>query len=330
MKNPSRNILYTLIAILFTGCSVGPDYKRPPVDTPTAYKEAQGWKIAEPQDDAPRGNWWGIYGDPELNVLISQVEVSNQNVLVAKEQYYLAQGILDQARAGYFPILSAGPSSTRGQGTISSSPVAPGAAIVSPGAPIRTTDRMSFTASWEADIWGQIGRNVEANDAAVVASAADLQAALLSYQSTLVQSYMQLRINDAQRQLLDQTIVVYKRSLQITQDRYEAGVAARRDVAQADTQLKSAQAQALDRCHPQRPADTGGLAVQIIGASSGYCRCRTPHGIGECADRGGTVRLLSGPDDECLWRISEFQFFPIVDLTSSVLVDRTVARPDCF
>jgi NodT family efflux transporter outer membrane factor (OMF) lipoprotein len=246
MKNPSRNILYTLIAILFTGCSVGPDYKRPPVDTPTAYKEAQGWKIAEPQDDAPRGNWWGIYGDPELNVLISQVEVSNQNVLVAKEQYYLAQGILDQARAGYFPILSAGPSSTRGQGTISSSPVAPGAAIVSPGAPIRTTDRMSFTASWEADIWGQIGRNVEANDAAVVASAADLQAALLSYQSTLVQSYMQLRINDAQRQLLDQTIVVYKRSLQITQDRYEAGVAARLDVAQADTQLKSAQAQALD------------------------------------------------------------------------------------
>jgi outer membrane protein TolC len=61
MKNPSRNILYTLIAILFTGCSVGPDYKRPPVDTPTAYKEAQGWKIAEPQDDAPRGNWWGMY-----------------------------------------------------------------------------------------------------------------------------------------------------------------------------------------------------------------------------------------------------------------------------
>jgi NodT family efflux transporter outer membrane factor (OMF) lipoprotein len=117
---------------------------------------------------------------------------------------------------------------------------------VVPGTPIRNTTRLSFSASWEADIWGQIGRNVESNEASAQASNADLRAALLSAQATLVQTYFQLRANDAERQLLDQTVVAYERSLQITKNRYEAGVAGRVDVVQAETQLKLTQAQAID------------------------------------------------------------------------------------
>jgi NodT family efflux transporter outer membrane factor (OMF) lipoprotein len=227
MKIKIRNIFLPLSILALAGCAVGPDYRRPAVETPAAYKEAQGWKTAEPQDQAPRGRWWEIYGDAQLNALVQQVEVSNQNIRAGA------------ARAGYFPTLSAGVAATRGQSASDS-----GAS--SSAAPIGDTARISLSASWEPDVWGRIGRVVESNQASAAASAADLQAALLSAQATLVQSYLQLRVVDAQRQLLDRTVAAYERSLQITRNRYEAGVAGRIDVAQAETQLKSTQAQAID------------------------------------------------------------------------------------
>jgi len=237
----TRTILAVLL--MLTGCAVGPDYHRPDVVTPAAYKESGDWKPAEPKDEAPRGNWWEIYGDANLNALVPQVEISNQNVLAAAAQYRQALALLGVAQAGYFPTLSGGLSGSRAQGTSSSTT---GTSTVVPGTPIRNTTRLSYSASWEADIWGHIGRNVEANEASAQASSADLQSALLSAQGTLVQSYFQLRVNDAQQRLLEQTSAAYERSLQITQNRYEAGVAGRVDVAQAETQLKSTQAQAID------------------------------------------------------------------------------------
>jgi NodT family efflux transporter outer membrane factor (OMF) lipoprotein len=239
MKIKIRNIFLPLSILALAGCAVGPDYRRPAVETPAAYKEAQGWKTAEPQDQAPRGRWWEIYGDAQLNALVQQVEVSNQNIRAAAAQYRQALALLGAARAGYFPTLSAGVAATRGQSASDS-----GAS--SSAAPIGDTARISLSASWEPDVWGRIGRVVESNQASAAASAADLQAALLSAQATLVQSYLQLRVVDAQRQLLDRTVAAYERSLQITRNRYEAGVAGRIDVAQAETQLKSTQAQAID------------------------------------------------------------------------------------
>jgi len=237
---PAMNIgtrrLFPLPALallaLLSGCAVGPDYRRPAVDTPAAYKEAEGWKSAQPRDEAARGKWWQVYGDPELNALVEQVQVSNQNVIAAAAQVRQAQALLGVARAGYFPTLSGDLSASRGS--------AAGASAVG------NTDRLSLSAAWEADVWGRIGRTVEANRAQVQASAADLRAALLSAQATLVQSYLQLRVNDAERRLLDQTIAAYRRSLAITRNRYAAGVAGRSDVAQAETQLRSTQAQAID------------------------------------------------------------------------------------
>ena len=185
-----------LIALLMlTGCMVGPDYHKPDVTTPAAYKEAKDWKTAEPKDDAPRGHWWEIYGDADLNALVAQVEISNQNVLAAAASYRQAQALLDVAQGSYFPTLTAGLTGTRAQG---SSPSTTGATTVVPGAPIRNTVRPTLSASWEADIWGQIGRNVEASKASAQASSADLGNALLSAQATLVQTYLQLRIDDAE------------------------------------------------------------------------------------------------------------------------------------
>lgn len=239
MTIKTGNIFLTLSILVLAGCAVGPDYRQPVVETPVAYKETQGWKMAEPQDRAPLGRWWEIYGDPQLNALVQQVELSNQNIRAAEAKYRQALALLGVARAGYFPTLSAGLAVNRGQSVSASG-------TILPAAPIGNTDRISLSASWEADVWGRIGRTVESNQASAEASAADLQAALLSAQSTLAQTYLQLRINDVERQLLEQTVAAYERSLQITRNRHEAGVAGRIDVAQAETQLKSTQAQAID------------------------------------------------------------------------------------
>jgi NodT family efflux transporter outer membrane factor (OMF) lipoprotein len=233
-RTPRRLFAITAItASLLAGCAVGPDYRRPDVETPAAFKEAGDWKIAEPADGKAAGHWWEIYADPQLNALVQQVEVSNQNVRQAEAQYRQALALLDSARAGYFPTLSATASASRG-------------ATAGPPAAIVKSDRVALNASWEADLWGGIRRGVEAGRAGAEAGAADLGAATLSAQATLVQSYLQLRIVDAQRRLLEESVVGYRRSLDITRNRYAAGVAARLDVAQADTQLKSTQAQALD------------------------------------------------------------------------------------
>ncbi len=253
-----RALLLSALSTL-AGCSVGPDYRRPEAASPAQYKElragearaqaqekaAPGWKVAEPGDEAPRGAWWEVYGDAQLDALVAQVEVSNQNVAAVAAQYRQAQAAVAAARAAWFPIVGANFALSRGQGTVGTSATASTNAVVT-GAPIRNTDRLSLDASWEADVWGGIARKVESSSAAAEASAADLQAALLSAQATLVQTYMLLRINEAQQRLLEETVVAYERSLEITRNRYAAGVAARVDVAQAETQLKATQAQAID------------------------------------------------------------------------------------
>ena len=234
-----------LISLSLIGCTLGPDYKRPNVIPPTTYKEeANHWKLAKPRDHYPRGMWWEIYDDIQLNALVQQISISNQNIRSSEAQYRQALSLLDAARARYLPVVTGTISNTRGQGT-----AATNSGVTIPGIPragITETSRILISANWEADLWGRIGRTIESNQASAQASAADLQSALLSLQSMLVQTYFQLRINDAQRQLLEQTSIAYKRSLQITQNRYEAGIAGRSDVAQAETQLQATQAQAID------------------------------------------------------------------------------------
>jgi len=267
MKTPV--VLFTILAL--TGCTVGPDYHRPDAATPAAYKEAGDWKAAEPRDDAPRGPWWEIYGDGNLNALVAQVEISNQNVLSVAAQYRQALALLGQAQAGYYPLIGSGLSATRARSATST---LSGSGSTATQARTLNTMRLSLTASWEADIWGRIGRTVESNEASAQASQADVQSALLSAQATLVQTYFQLRANDAQQALLEETIIAFQRSLQITKNRYEAGVAGRVDVAQAEAQLKSTQAQAID-LGVQRAQSEHAIAALIGKPPADFAMVRT-------------------------------------------------------
>jgi hypothetical protein len=193
-----------LSAGLFAGCvSVGPNYHRPPVETPPAFKEAEGWKIAAPRDAEPRGNWWDIYKDPDLDALMRQVQISNQNVLLAVARYEQAVGLLGSARAGYYPTVTADVSTTRSQSTATTTP----SSVVTSKSRTVTLDRASLGVSWDIDVWGRIRRTVESNSDAAQASAGDLASALLSAQATLAQSYFQLRVIDLDIGLLERSRV---------------------------------------------------------------------------------------------------------------------------
>ncbi|KVP66906.1 efflux transporter outer membrane subunit [Burkholderia ubonensis] len=235
-------------AVLLAGCAVGPDYHRPDTPMPAAFKEAPaGWKVAQPADGADRGAWWRVYGDPQLDALIDKLNASNQTIAQSAAAYRQARALVAEARAAYFPTvgltasgsrsrtprasLSSGSSSSFGGGSSGS---------------IGNSYSVGLDASWEPDLWGKVSRTVGAQRAGEAAAAADLANARLSQQATLAQTYFQLRTADTLQMLLDDTVASYARSLQLTRNRYAQGVAARADVIQAQTQLQSAQAAAID------------------------------------------------------------------------------------
>jgi NodT family efflux transporter outer membrane factor (OMF) lipoprotein len=226
-------LLLVMISVVLIGCSVGPDYTRPDLTVPANFKELKGWREAQPRDQEIGTKWWEIFRDPLLNSLEEQVNVSNQSVALAESQYRQALAQVQQARAGYFPTIGSGASYTRSANAGSTS---------------NATDQhqVALSASWELDLWGKVRRQVEAGTAAADASLADLQAMRLSMQAELALNYFQLRTLDAQKKSLNDTVNAYERALELTQNRYNAGVIARADVVQAQTQLKSAQAQAMD------------------------------------------------------------------------------------
>ena len=227
--------------LLVTACTVGPDYIRPtPVESmPTAFKELHGWKVAQPQDGAISERWWEFYNDPVLNSLEEQVALSNLNVAVAEAQYRQARALVQAAKAGNYPSLSIGASATRAQ-------TSSNALAGKSGSTTSSNFQLPLDLTWELDLWGRIRRGVEASQASAQASEADLAAATLSAQSTLAGNYFQLRVLDAQKQLLDATTALYRKSLDMTNNRYTAGIVAKSDVLQAETQLKSTEAQAID------------------------------------------------------------------------------------
>lgn len=222
-----------LILLAFTaGCAIGPDYKRPDVDVPAQYKEAGEWIVAKPGDVAPKGAWWKAFNDPDLDVLMEQVQVSNQSLKIAEARYREAHAGVRAARSQFLPEIGVNASGTRSRAQGASSP--------------GTRYSVALSASWEIDLWGRIRRLVEAARAGEEASAADLENARLSLQAELATDYFQLRVADASQDLLQDTIKAFQRSLEVTQNRYKAGVAARVDVVQAETQLYSTQASSID------------------------------------------------------------------------------------
>jgi NodT family efflux transporter outer membrane factor (OMF) lipoprotein len=221
--------------LLFSNaCMIGPKYQRPSALAPPAFKEEMpaGWKEAQPNDGALRGKWWKVYNDPGLDALEDQVSISNQNVLAADAQFRAAQAAVRIARSGQFPTVTAAPSAA-GSGTGAASGV-------------QRFYTIPIDAAYQIDVWGSIRRGVAANSAIAQASAAELENARLLYQAELAADYFQIEGLDAARQLLDTTVKSYERFVQLTQDRYDGGVASMGDVALAQTQLETARAQLVD------------------------------------------------------------------------------------
>jgi NodT family efflux transporter outer membrane factor (OMF) lipoprotein len=240
-----------MLCAMLTACAVGPDYRKPDIAVPEAYKENADWKPAAPGDALERGAWWEIFADPVLNGLEAQVDVSNQSLRQAEARYRQAAALVSAARANYLPTLSVSASATRagryGSGSIVSGGTVIGGSDGNSGSSHPTdTYSLPFTASWEPDLWGNVRRTVEGEVASAQASAATLASTRLSLHAQLAQTYFQLRAVDEQKRLLDDTVAAYRKSLRLTRNQYDVGVAAKADVVQADTQLKSAQVQAID------------------------------------------------------------------------------------
>jgi NodT family efflux transporter outer membrane factor (OMF) lipoprotein len=261
------------LALALGGCAaVGPAYQQPAVDTPVAFKEGPGvWVAATPADTLERGPWWQLFGDPVLDGLAERVALDNQNVAQAVAAYAQARALTAQQRASLFPTvgLDVGANRRGGGGDTPSS----------------RSYSVNIGASWEPDVWGRLGRAVDAAREGEQAGAADLAAARLSAQGELAADYFGLRGLDLQRGLLDATIAGYRRNLQITQNRYTAGIVARTDVLQAQTALANAQADALS-LQRQRAQLEHAIAV-LVGVA--------PAGFSIAVDPAWSVKLAAVP-----------------------------------
>jgi NodT family efflux transporter outer membrane factor (OMF) lipoprotein len=230
--------LATLLSLTMAGCTVGPDYTEPGIELGQQYENQQGWVRAQPNAAALRADWWTLFDDPVLNGLMDEVLVNNQTIAQFEAQYRQAQALLRESEAQFFPSVNANAGFTRSGS---------GAEGVS------QQYRVAGTVSWEPDLWGRIRRTVEAESAQLQASEAELAGTRLSVQSTLAQTYFRLRSFDAELRLYEQTVEAYRRSLQTTENRLNAGVAAQLDVESARVQLNNAltQQQALRRQRAQ-------------------------------------------------------------------------------
>ena len=245
-----RALIVVAVALGTSACVVGPNYVKPSAPMPPAFKEglpeafkeAPGWSRGTPLDDMHRGRWWEIFNDSQLTALEDQIDVNNQTIAAAEATFRSEQAAIRVVRSGYYPTLS-GSASALGVGTSGNV----GAFANSAGAQQYAQVVLpSATASWTPDLFGSIHRSVEAATATAQASAGDLENTRLLLQSELASDYYTLRGLDAQKKLLDDTVVAYAKALDLTVNRYKQGVASQVDVAQAQTQLAQTQAQSTD------------------------------------------------------------------------------------
>jgi len=239
--------------LLLAGCAVGPDFKRPEMDVGAAYGQAAepvdptanaGWVQVSPGVAPLRAAWWVLYDDRILNELMSELEAENLDIRIAEARYRQAQASLQSARSGLFPTVGSNVSVERsGSSGGNAAGREGGAAGFSGGA--SNSYSLSSSVSWELDLWGRVRRSVESSQAALDASVADIGDIRLSMQSTLAQTYFSVRVTDAEIRLMEQTVQAYERSLNMTSNRYNAGIATQADVAAARTQLENARTQLL-------------------------------------------------------------------------------------
>jgi len=243
-------ICLALTGCFLTGCIVGPKYHTPPANPPAAYKEltpndyknTDGWKVAQPKDDALRGKWWEIFGDPQLNALEEKVNVSNQNIAAAVASFFAARALVKEARSQYFPRVTTNPAITVQRPSATMSSGKSGGSASSPTSTFADYT-LPFDATWQPDLFGRIRNTVKSAAYGAQASAADLENTRLTVHADVAVDYFELRGLDALKQLLDSTVVDFEQSLDLTKALYETGIDSEEAVAQAETQLEATQAQ---------------------------------------------------------------------------------------
>jgi NodT family efflux transporter outer membrane factor (OMF) lipoprotein len=231
--------------LLLAGCTVGPKYTRPPAPAPPAFSEpppkaftesSSGWQPAHPAEAVLRPDWWQMFGIAELDNLEAKVNVSNQVIKAAEARFREARTVIQQNRAGLYPTVSTGLSVTVNR-------LSQTASTTRLGTYGQYT--LPIDINYEFDAWGRIRRSIAAAREETQATAADLETVRLSLHSELAVDYFELRSLDAQKQLLDDTITAYQKALELTQNRYDGGLATRAEVAQAKTQLETTRAEAI-------------------------------------------------------------------------------------
>jgi NodT family efflux transporter outer membrane factor (OMF) lipoprotein len=240
-RTPWVEALLLIAVLLLGGCTVGPKYRTPVAEIPTTYKEAGNWKSAQPNDQNLGGDWWTIFQDPQLDALEAQVNVSNQNLKAADAQYQEAREVLLYNRADYYPTVTAGASAARQRVSAHRPP---------PNSIFNGITYNDFVVpvdfSYQVDVWGRVRRTVESSREQAQASAADLATVNLSMHADLAIDYFQARSLDAEEQLLNSTVKEYEQYLELTQSRYQGGLTSEVEVQQAETQLETTRAQAID------------------------------------------------------------------------------------
>lgn len=256
------------LLVLLGACSMTPAYETPALkaSAPTQYKALEGWKAATPSDQLDRGDWWTLLSDPQLNALAERVKVDNQTIAAAEAAYRQARALVREQRASLFPSIDLSGSATKsGGGGTRSTPS--GGGSTSAGDTQRY--QVGIGASWEPDVWGRLRAGISGAKANAEASAADLAAAQLSAQGELAANYLGLRRADAEIAMVGATVEGYQRALQITQNRYDAGVAPKSDVLQAQTQLTNAQS-TLEGLNQDRATFENAIAVLVGEPASGF------------------------------------------------------------
>jgi len=237
-----RPTISLAILAVVMGCTAGPDYQRPDAPVPARYREAEGWKRATPREAGSHAAWWGVYNDPVLESLQQRIDVSNQSLRAAEASFREVRALARGARAGLFPVLGVDAIGQRSGGSGSTGNSSSGARRTT-----TTGDRFEVSggAAWEIDLWGRVRRGVESGAAAAQASAGDIAAVRLSLQIELFNAYLQLRVADELKRILDAAAVAYAQSLRIATNQYAAGIVPRSDVLQAQTQLETTRSQAI-------------------------------------------------------------------------------------
>jgi NodT family efflux transporter outer membrane factor (OMF) lipoprotein len=309
--------------------------------TPAQYKDTDGWKVAQPKDDALRGKWWEIFNDPQLNALEEKVNVSNQNIAAAAAAFFAARAEVKEARSQLFPTVTANPSitvqrpsATLSKSVASSSSSGSGAISSAGGGGTFEDYTLPFDATWEPDLFGRIRNTIKSAAYGAQASAADLANIRLTAQADLAMDYFQLRGQDALKQLLDSTVVAYQQSLDFTKAQYETGLTTDEAVAEAETQLESTQAQdvalGIQRAQFEhaiamltgQPASTFSLPVEPLNASPPAIPIGVPSQLLERRpDIAQEERLVAQANAQI--GIARAAYFPTVTLSAAAGLEST-------